>query len=81
MITRRRRPLAGRRGARSHAAAALPAQSRTVQLHDHFIPDQGLRMVGKHHEIDLRDFRKVAAEKRRTLLRQPIAAEERAPLA
>ena len=33
----------------------------------------GLRMVGKHHEIYLSDFRKVAPEKRRTILRQPVA--------
>lgn len=41
-------------------------------MHDQFIPDQGLRMVGKHHEIYLGDPRRVAPEKLRTLLRQPV---------
>ena len=44
-----------------------------VQMHGDFIPDQGLRMVGKHHEIYLSDFRRVAPEKQRTILRQPVA--------
>jgi hypothetical protein len=43
-----------------------------ARLHDQFIPDQGLRMSGKHHEIYLSDFRRVAPEKRRTILRQPV---------
>jgi len=42
-------------------------------LHNDFIPDNGLRMAGRHHEIYLSDFRKVAPEKRRTILRQPVA--------
>jgi hypothetical protein len=41
-------------------------------MHDVFIPGQGLRMVGKHHEIYLSDFRRVAPEKQRTILRQPV---------
>ncbi|MPZ79274.1 MAG: hypothetical protein GEV28_02300 [Actinophytocola sp.] len=44
-----------------------------ARLHDEFIPSQGLRIVGKHHEIYLNDFRRVAPEKQRTILRQPIA--------
>ncbi len=43
------------------------------RLHHEVIPDQGLRMAGKHHEIYLSDFRKVAPEKQRTILRQPVA--------
>ncbi|WP_328475695.1 GyrI-like domain-containing protein [Actinoplanes sp. NBC_00393] len=43
-----------------------------AELHDEFIPGQGLRMTGKHHEIYLSDFRKVAPEKQRTILRQPV---------
>jgi hypothetical protein len=43
-----------------------------AQMHDVFIPGQGLRMVGKHHEIYLSDFRRVAPEKQRTILRQPV---------
>ncbi len=42
------------------------------RMHHEFIPDNGFRMVGKHHEIYLSDFRKVAPEKLRTILRQPV---------
>lgn len=42
------------------------------QMHNEFIPEQGLAMSGKHHEIYLSDFRKVAPEKLRTILRQPV---------
>jgi hypothetical protein len=45
-----------------------------AQLHDEFIPGLGLRMVGRHHEIYLSDFRRVAPDKQRTILRQPVAA-------
>lgn len=45
-----------------------------ARLHDEFIPGQGLRMTGKHHEIYLSDFRKVAQELQRTILRQPVAS-------
>jgi len=44
-----------------------------AQLHDEFIPAEGLRPAGKHHEIYLSDFRKVAPEQQRTILRQPVA--------
>ncbi|MBH0116492.1 GyrI-like domain-containing protein [Salinibacterium sp. NG253] len=43
-----------------------------AQMHNEFIPKQGLRMTGKHHEIYFNDFRKVEASKLRTLLRQPV---------
>jgi hypothetical protein len=46
-----------------------------ARLHHEFIPGQGLRMAGKHHEIYLSDFRKVAPEKQRTILRQPVSSE------
>ncbi len=44
------------------------------RLHGEFIPANGLHMTGKHHEIYLSDFRKVAPAKLRTILRQPVAA-------
>ncbi|QUH03975.1 GyrI-like domain-containing protein [Saccharopolyspora erythraea] len=47
-----------------------------ARMHHEFIPDNGLRMVGKHHEIYLSDFRKVAPEKLRTILRQPVSASD-----
>lgn len=43
-----------------------------AQMHTEFIPAQGLRMTGKHHEIYFNDFRKVESSKLRTLLRQPV---------
>ncbi len=43
-------------------------------LHEEFIPGQGLRMVGKHHEIYLSDPRRVEPSKLKTILRQPVAA-------
>ncbi|NME80392.1 GyrI-like domain-containing protein [Rhodococcus sp. 105337] len=45
-----------------------------AELHDEFVPGNGLRIVGKHHEIYLSDFRRTAPEKLRTILRQPVAA-------
>lgn len=41
-------------------------------MHDDFIPSKGLRMTGRHHEIYLSDVRRVAPEKLRTILRQPV---------
>lgn len=41
-------------------------------MHSEFIPDNNLKMVQKHHEIYFSDFRKVAPEKLRTILRQPV---------
>lgn len=43
------------------------------ELHHQFIPDNGLRMTGRHHEIYLSDLRRTAPEKLRTILRQPVA--------
>lgn len=42
------------------------------EMHERFIPEQELRMRGKHHEIYLSDVRRVAPEKLRTILRQPV---------
>lgn len=44
-----------------------------ARLHDEFIPANGLRMTGRHHEIYLSDPRRTAPEKLRTILRQPVA--------
>jgi hypothetical protein len=43
-----------------------------ARLHDEVIPEHGFEMTGKHHEIYLSDSRKVAPEKQRTILRQPV---------
>ena len=45
-----------------------------AHLHHEFIPGQGLRLAGTHHEIYLSDFRKVAPDRQRTILRQPVTA-------
>lgn len=42
------------------------------EMHHQFIPNQGLSMSGKHHEIYFSDVRKVTPDKLRTLLRQPV---------
>lgn len=43
-----------------------------ADMHNNFIPENGLTMLGKHHEIYFNDFRKVSPEKLRTILRQPV---------
>jgi hypothetical protein len=42
-------------------------------LHDEYLPERGLRPTGLHHEIYLSDARRVAPDKLRTILRQPVA--------
>ncbi|WP_226531819.1 GyrI-like domain-containing protein [Microbacterium paraoxydans] len=42
-------------------------------MHHRFIPESGLRMRGKHHEIYLSDPRRSDPAKLRTILRQPVA--------
>ncbi|MBW0102373.1 GyrI-like domain-containing protein [Pseudonocardia sp. KRD291] len=44
------------------------------RMHDEFIPAAGMTMVGRHHEVYLSDARRVEPSKRRTILRQPVAA-------
>ena len=44
-----------------------------ARMHDEFIPAEGLVMTDRHHEIYLSDARKVAPERLRTILRQPVA--------
>ena len=42
-------------------------------MHKEFIPENGLTESGHHHEIYLSDPRRVAPEKLKTVLRQPVA--------
>lgn len=44
-----------------------------AHLYDEWLPAHGYRLRGKHHEIYLSDPRRVAPEKLKTILRQPIA--------
>ncbi|HWJ10049.1 MAG TPA: GyrI-like domain-containing protein [Nocardioides sp.] len=43
-----------------------------ARMHDEFIPAQGLRMTGRHHEVYLSDPRRVEPARLRTILRQPV---------
>lgn len=43
-----------------------------AKMHDEFIPEHGLHLSGKHHEIYLSDVRKVSPDRLRTILRQPV---------
>ncbi len=49
-----------------------------ARLHDDEMPSRGLTFGGPHHEIYLSDPRKVAPNKLKTLLRQPVAHVDRA---
>lgn len=42
------------------------------ELHHRFIPENGLQMRGRHHEIYLSDLRRTDPAKLRTILRQPV---------
>jgi len=42
------------------------------RMHHEFMPQNGYEPAGKHHEIYLGDPRKVAPEKLKTVLRQPV---------
>ncbi len=43
------------------------------KLHHEFLPNNGLAMIKKHHEIYLSDRRKVTSDRLRTILRQPVS--------
>lgn len=47
-----------------------------AEMHYDFIPENGFVENGKHHEIYLSDPRRVAPEKLKTVLRQPVRARE-----
>ncbi len=47
-----------------------------ARMHHEFIPANGMTMVGKHHEIYVSDARRVAPDKLRTILRQPVRPEQ-----
>lgn len=42
------------------------------QIHHEFIPENALKLTGKHHEIYLSDARRTEPSKLRTILRQPV---------
>ena len=43
-----------------------------AEMHDAFIPTNGLRMTGKHHEIYLTDPSRTAPKKNKTVIRHPF---------
>lgn len=43
-----------------------------AKLHNEYIPQNKMKMIGKHHEIYLNDPRKVTPDKLKTILRQPV---------
>ena len=45
-----------------------------ARLHDELLPDAGLRMRGKHHEVYLSDARRTQPSRLRTILRQPVTS-------
>ncbi|MCU4295715.1 hypothetical protein D3I60_01215 [Brevibacterium permense] len=45
-------------------------------MHADVVPELGMTMAGKHHEIYLSDVRRTAPEKLRTVLRQPVAPQD-----
>ena len=65
------------RFAEGHAAQVLHVgayvdEGPTIESLHVFIAEQGGRLCGTHHEIYLSDPRKAAAEKLRTIIRQPF---------
>jgi hypothetical protein len=42
------------------------------EMHSRFIPEHGLRMTGRHHEIYFSDLRRTDPARLRTILRQPV---------
>lgn len=43
-----------------------------ADLHDRVVPERGLRLTGRHHEVYLSDARRVEPSRLRTILRQPV---------
>ena len=47
-------------------------EASTIEKLHQFITEQGLKMVGKHHEIYLSDPRRTAPEKLKTIIRYAV---------
>ena len=56
-----------------HVGSYEDEAPKLMYLHDTYMPEHGYAFNGHHHEIYLSDPRKVAPEKLRTILRQPVA--------
>jgi hypothetical protein len=55
-----------------HVGSYISEADHSIPALHAFIDSQGLRFNGLHHEIYLSDPRKVAPEKLKTILRQPV---------
>jgi hypothetical protein len=62
----------GRSLQRLHYGPYADEAPKLIELHDHYLPENGYLPSGLHHEIYLNDPRRVAPEKIKTLLRQPV---------
>lgn len=51
---------------------SFDSEPESLKKIEAFMNENGLERNGKHHEIYLSDFRKVAPEKLRTILREPV---------
>lgn len=57
-----------------HIGPYLDEAPIIARLHNEFLPENGLVENGHHHEIYLSDPRKVAPERLKTVLRQPVVS-------
>lgn len=57
---------------RMHFGAYVDEAPVLIELHDRYLPENGYAAAGLHHEIYLNDPRKVAPDKIKVLLRQPV---------
>ncbi|HZP18724.1 MAG TPA: GyrI-like domain-containing protein [Bauldia sp.] len=55
-----------------HVGSYAEEAPRIMQLHEEFLPANGLVANGMHHEIYLSDPRRVPAGKLKTIVRQPV---------
>lgn len=55
-----------------HAGSFDDEAAVLERMHEQFIPQHGYRMTGRHHKIYFSDPRRVASDRMRTLLRQPV---------
>jgi hypothetical protein len=64
--------LAEGRSAQIMHVGPYATEAPTIEQLNAFIAKQGLRRRGKHHEIYLSDPRRIAPEKMKTIIRQPV---------
>jgi hypothetical protein len=66
------RPLAAGRCVQMLHVGPYDRVGQTMALMNEFVRSQGLEFHGRHHEIYISDPRRVAPEKLKTILRQPV---------